>query len=152
MVRLRAARPGVEPLPPHERTTWQGGLIAGWCGMRGIVTVATALALPRDFPQRDVILFTAFAVTLGTLLIQGLTLRPLVVALDVGEDDPVEAEVRTARAALAEAALDALEGRDDEDAVSLRGVFEKERRAASDADSGDGRARLSGKALRAAGC
>ena len=78
LVRWRNARAGAQPDVEEERVTWQGGLIIGWCGMRGIVIVATALALPAKFPQHDVILFTAFAVTLGTLLIQGLTLRPLV--------------------------------------------------------------------------
>ena len=51
-------------------------------GTRGIVTIATALALPQNFPERGMLLFAAFAVTLGTLLVQGLTLRPLVLALD----------------------------------------------------------------------
>ena len=45
-----------------------------WCGMRGIVTLAAAYALPEGFPYRDLILLTAFAVVLGSLLIQGLTL------------------------------------------------------------------------------
>ena len=57
--------------------------------------------------------------------------------------------MRTARAALAGAALDALGEREDEDAVGLRRRFEEERRAATDAESGDGRAKPSGKALLA---
>ena len=36
----------------------KGGLVVSWCGMRGIVTLATAFALPEDFPYRDLILFT----------------------------------------------------------------------------------------------
>ncbi|WP_174291742.1 cation:proton antiporter, partial [Sphingomonas bacterium] len=149
VIRWREGRPGAQPSPAYARSSWQGSAIAGWCGMRGIVTVATALALPRNFPQHDIILFTAFAVTLGTLLIQGLTLRPLVLALDIDEEDPVEEEVRTARATLAEAGLDMLADRDDEDALALRHRFEEERRAAVEADNGDGRATLSGKVLRA---
>ena len=39
---------------------WRSGLLVGWCGMRGIVTVAAALALPENFPERDLLLFTAF--------------------------------------------------------------------------------------------
>ena len=54
-----------------------------WCGMRGIVTLAAALAIPTTrsdgsaFPCRDLVLFTAFSVVLGTLVLQGMTLRPL---------------------------------------------------------------------------
>src|SRR4029453_13169862 len=61
--------------------------LVGWCGMRGIVTLATALALPTGadglvaFPYRDLILFTAFAVVLVTLVVQGLTLRPVMMRL-----------------------------------------------------------------------
>jgi NhaP-type Na+/H+ or K+/H+ antiporter len=49
--------------------------------MRGIVTLAAAFALPEGFPYRDLMLLTAFAVVLGSLVIQGLTLRPLISAL-----------------------------------------------------------------------
>src|SRR4029453_1810350 len=48
------------------------GILLGWCGMRGLVTLATAMALPASFPQRDLILLTAFAVVLATLVVQGL--------------------------------------------------------------------------------
>jgi NhaP-type Na+/H+ or K+/H+ antiporter len=48
---------GRQPLRP----TFKGGLVVGWCGMRGIVTLATALALPDNFPHRDMIVFCAFA-------------------------------------------------------------------------------------------
>ncbi len=46
--------------------------------MRGLVTLATALSLPSTFPERDLIVLSAFAVVLGTLVVQGLTLRPLI--------------------------------------------------------------------------
>jgi CPA1 family monovalent cation:H+ antiporter len=65
--------------------------------MRGIVSLAAALALPPAFPYRDLIVLTAFAVVLGTLLIQGLTLKPLLRALDLDDDDPVGRELRAAR-------------------------------------------------------
>jgi NhaP-type Na+/H+ or K+/H+ antiporter len=61
-----APAPGDGPLP-----NWQTGLVIGWAGTRGLVTVATALALPQGFPERGMLLFAAFTVTLGTLLIQG---------------------------------------------------------------------------------
>ncbi|HEX3158463.1 MAG TPA: sodium:proton antiporter, partial [Gemmatimonadaceae bacterium] len=74
-----------------------GAAIVGWCGMRGTVTLATALALPIDFPFRDLILTTAFGVTLGTLVLQGLTLRPLLLRLRLQDDGSVDREVRLAR-------------------------------------------------------
>src|SRR5262245_57488556 len=65
-----ALRPGTTP-------TVAGGLLVSWCGMRGLVTLATAFALPPGFPGRDLIVLSAFCVVLGTLVIQGFTLRPL---------------------------------------------------------------------------
>ena len=72
--------------------------------MRGIVTLAAALALPDGsgvlpaFPYRDLIVLTAFAVVLGTLVIQGFTLRTLLTTLQLDDDGaPVEDEIRAAR-------------------------------------------------------
>src|SRR5262249_29352808 len=48
-------------------------VVIGWCGVRGLVTLATAFALPLDFPGRDPIVLAAFCVVLGTLVLQGLT-------------------------------------------------------------------------------
>ena len=70
--------------------------VVGWCGMCGAVTLAAALALPADFPQRDLILTTAFGVTLGTLVLQGLSLRPLLLRLRLEDDGTVDREVRLA--------------------------------------------------------
>jgi monovalent cation/hydrogen antiporter len=86
--------------------------VVGWCGMRGIVTLATALALPAGaegaaFPHRDLILFTAFSVVLGTLVVQGMTLRPLLNLLQLRDDGSVEREVRLARVETLRAALSA---------------------------------------------
>ena len=83
--------------------------MVSWCGMRGIVTLAAALALPDNFPYRDLLLFTAFSVVLGTLILQGLTLRPLMVALRFAGDRVIEDEVRSARAELTRAALQVIE-------------------------------------------
>jgi CPA1 family monovalent cation:H+ antiporter len=88
--------------------------VVAWCGMRGIVTLATALALPtggdgtQPFPFRDFILFTAFSVVLGTLVVQGLTLRPLMQWLGLRDDGSVDREVRLARAETTKAGLAAL--------------------------------------------
>jgi monovalent cation/hydrogen antiporter len=97
-------------LPPRvSPPTFQSGIIVSWCGMRGIVTLAAALALPDRFPYRDLLLFTAFAVVLGTLILQGLTFRPLMMALRFAGDRVIEDEVRLARAELTRAALQALD-------------------------------------------
>src|SRR6266516_8029747 len=65
--------------------------------MRGILSLAAAMALPPVFPYRDLIVLTAFSVVVGTLLIQGLTLKPLLRALDLHDDDPVGRERSAAR-------------------------------------------------------
>ena len=98
----------------------QGGLVVSWCGIRGIVTLATAFALPDDYPYRDQILLTAFAVVLGSLLIQGLTLRPLILALALKDDNPVEREVARGRAIGYRAALEEIDGDPSEAAEILR--------------------------------
>jgi CPA1 family monovalent cation:H+ antiporter len=59
------------------RPTVGSGLVISWAGMRGIVTLAAAMALPIEFPYRDPIALIAFSVVLGTLVVQGLTLKPL---------------------------------------------------------------------------
>ncbi|GMA15150.1 sodium:proton antiporter (plasmid) [Deinococcus metallilatus] len=106
--------------PSTAPPTAKGGLVIGWSGMRGIVTLATALALPQGFPERDFIQLTAFVVVLGTLVIQGLTLRPLLLLLQLPRDTTVETETSLARGAALKAALKALEGDDSEAAQRLR--------------------------------
>jgi CPA1 family monovalent cation:H+ antiporter len=106
------------------RPTVKGGLLISWCGMRGIVTLAAAFALPESFPYRDLILLTAFATVLGTLLIQGLTLRPLVLALQMDDGDPVSREVGLARTLAYRAALAAIDGDPTKEAKLLRYEYE----------------------------
>src|SRR4051812_7891484 len=131
-IRRGAAALGDGPLP-----SWRTGLIIGWAGTRGLVTVATALALPQTFPERGMLLFAAFTVTLGTLLIQGLTLRPLVIALRVPEDTTVEREVQHARFAIAQSALAALADEAGEEADMLRAKLQAESQTvAAEDDSG----------------
>lgn len=81
--------------------------VVGWCGMRGTVTLAAALALPTGFPYRDLILTTAFGVTLATLVVQGLTLRPLLLGLELKDDGSVDRETRLARVETLRAGLTA---------------------------------------------
>jgi CPA1 family monovalent cation:H+ antiporter len=97
VVRWRHRRFGFNPPRPMLRPTVGSGLVISWAGMRGILSLAAALALPPAFPFRGLIVFTAFAVVVGTLVIQGLTLKPLLRVLDLRDDDPVGREVSAAR-------------------------------------------------------
>lgn len=119
-LRILIAKGIYHPADPKVVSTGKGGLIVAWCGMRGLVTLATAFALPEHFPYRDFILFNAFAVVLGSLVIQGLTLRPLILLLDLRDDDPVGVEVARARAIAYRAALDAIDDDPSEEAEILR--------------------------------
>ncbi len=86
--------------------------VAAWAGMRGVVTVATALALPAltdqggVFPRRAEIVIVGLACVLATLVVQGLTLAPLVRALKVGSEVDSTQEVVELRRRAAAAALD----------------------------------------------
>lgn len=111
------------------------GVLVSWCGMRGLVTLATALALPDDFPARDVIVLSAFAVVLGTLIVQGLTMRPLIGWLDIAPDSSMDDELRRVRQALLREALTTLEGRTGDAAEALRIDF-TQALARSSADEG----------------
>ena len=111
----------------------KGALAIGWSGMRGIVTLAAALALPGTFPNRDFVQFCAFVVVLGTLLFQGLTLGPLVRWLRLPVDDTVQEELGTARAAALKATLEALESDHSAAAERLRTQY---REALSKAKAG----------------
>ena len=81
------------------------GVLVSWCGMRGLVTLATAFALPEDFPKRDVIVLAAFTVVLGTLVLQGFTIRPLIALLKIAPDNSLDHDVDVTRRAMLEAAL-----------------------------------------------
>jgi CPA1 family monovalent cation:H+ antiporter len=103
----------------------KGGLLVGWAGMRGIVTLAAAMALPADFPGRGFIQLTAFVVVLGTLVIQGLTLRPLLLLLRLPQDDIVAAELHFARKTALKAAIAALGTDDSPAATRLRHEYQE---------------------------
>ena len=89
-----------DPIPPASVI-----VILGWAGMRGAVSLAAALALPRGFPERDLLVFLAFVVILATLVGQGLTLPLLIRSLGVGDDGSAAHEEVHAREAANEAAL-----------------------------------------------
>lgn len=115
LARWKLGRFGSGKGRPLTMPTAGGALVASWCGMRGIVTLAAAMALPDGsagaaFPFRDLILFCAFAVVLVTLIVQGMTLRPLMMWVGLKDDGVVDQEVRLARVETARAALRALDG------------------------------------------
>src|SRR6185369_5595353 len=99
-----------EPAPAEGEA-----FIMSWCGMRGIVSLAAALALPvtlangQPFPQRDLIIFLTFIVIAVTLVVQGLSLPPLIRGLKVGTDRSLHDEHRHARLALGAASLAAID-------------------------------------------
>ena len=107
---------------PAPATAGQA-LFVGWCGMRGFVTMATAFALPESFPQRDTVVLTAFCVVLATLVLQGLTLAPLVRLLKLDRRADADRELTSAHAALAQAALASIAGEDGPEAENLRYRF-----------------------------
>ena len=90
---------------------WRESAVASWAGMRGVVTVATALALPPTvdgggaFPGREEVVLVALLVVIVTLLVQGLTLAPLIRWLRVATDFDLRVDVRKLHRLAAEAAL-----------------------------------------------
>ncbi|MBV9811225.1 MAG: cation:proton antiporter, partial [Acetobacteraceae bacterium] len=120
LIQLKNRRIGPGPHQPAVLPTAATGLVISWAGMRGVVTLATALALPDSFPQRPLLLFAAFVVVLGTLVLQGLTLPALIRHLRMPSDDTVESEVRLARARTAESGLAALRTAEAPYAEALR--------------------------------
>jgi CPA1 family monovalent cation:H+ antiporter len=98
--RCRLPRPG-----------WRQLVLLSWAGMRGVDSLAAALALPfvtqngDPFPERGLIVFITFSVILGTLVLQGLSLPPLIRWLKIVEDHSLEDEERQARLKANEAAL-----------------------------------------------
>jgi len=107
LARLRRVTRERNPMPPRAQI-----FIVGWTSMRGVVSLATALALPlvtatgQPLPYRGEIILVSFVVILTTLLVQGLSIAPLARLLGLsGTDETAERESQLARRAAAEAAL-----------------------------------------------
>lgn len=108
-------RPGVAPRGRTPRQRWLLPLLLGWTGMRGVVSLAAALAIPvtlsngAAFPHRSLILFITFVVILLTLVVQGLTLPGIIrrsrLFEIVAHEDPEEVMLRRVRQELHEHAL-----------------------------------------------
>ena len=110
---------------------WRGGLVLGWSGMRGVVTLAAAQSLPEDIPYRPQLVLIAFTVAVSTLLIQGSTLPLLIRAtgirgVDVPEDQRELAglldEITEKGLSVLEKPGDVVEGVDDVDPDVLERV------------------------------
>ena len=96
-----------DPLPPARAI-----FVVGWTGMRGVIALAAALSLPETlangdpFPERNLIIFLTFSVILVTLVLQGLTLPPLIRALGLaGTGGAMDSERKEARRIMLETAL-----------------------------------------------
>jgi Na+/H+ antiporter len=100
-----------------RRVGWRQRLVVGWSGLRGAVSLAAALALPTGFPERDLLIFLTLAVIFATLVVQGLTLPPLIRLLGVHDDGQGDREELHARKAATEAAIAHLRGLAEEDGV-----------------------------------
>jgi NhaP-type Na+/H+ or K+/H+ antiporter len=118
----------------REPISWRLAALEGWSGMRGFVTLATAIALPASFPQRDLAVLTAFSVVLVTLVLQGPTLAPLIRVLKLDRGDALKDEVANGRSRLADAALVALENESGREAENLRDVYLIQRDSLNDPD------------------
>jgi Na+/H+ antiporter len=152
----RRFRRGSRTVPASERC------IMSWCGMRGIVSLAAALGLPvavpggAPFPQRDLIIFLTFVVIAVTLVLQGLTLGPLIRRLKVGTDPSAHDEEACARQALSEAAVAAIDRAAREEnapaglADRLRAEFSEDLAVPSPHGHADGRPGLARELRRAA--
>src|SRR5438445_8208933 len=138
VARLKNRWFGVALTPGTAPPTVAGGLLVSWCGMRGLVTLATAFALPPGFPGRDLIVLCAFCVVLGTLVIQGFTLRPLLARLGFEADGGVGREISRGRLAIMQAALDTLAGERSPAAVAVREGYVAAREVAASPDEPQG--------------
>jgi len=126
--------------------------VVGWTGMRGVVALAAAIALPEvlsdgsPFPQRNLIIFLTFCVILVTLVLQGLTLPPLIRALGLAGQAGTEDEEQEARRVITSSALNHLENARGQDLADFAAVYDDlshryTRRLASlskENDAGDG--------------
>ena len=113
-------------------TSTREAILISWCGMRGLVTLATAFALPSTFPHRDVIVLTAFIVVLGSLMLQGLTVGLLIRLLRLEPDTSLETEISKARGAMVDAAIERLRDQTGDAADAVRAEYEAMRAIARD--------------------
>jgi Na+/H+ antiporter len=113
---------GARILVPTRRThqylpPWKNVAIVSWAGMRGVYSLAAALSVPlltkdgSPFPERGLIIFVTFCVIFGTLVMQGLSLPPIIRYLNISDDHTLQDEERHARLHANRAALNAISQR-----------------------------------------
>ncbi|PAZ17688.1 Na+/H+ antiporter [Streptomyces sp. SA15] len=129
----------------EDNPTWKGPFVIAWAGMRGVVSLAIAFSIPltmhggEPFPERNLILFLTFTTVIGTLVLQGLTLPPLIRLLklpgrDAQAETLAEANAQAQASRAAERRLDELLS-DEHNALPgpladrLRAVLERRRNA-----------------------
>ena len=109
--------------------------VVGWTGMRGVVALAAAISLPEmlesgaEFPQRNMMIFLTFCVIFVTLVLQGLTLPPLIRTLGLAGAETGNPEESAARRAMIEAAIAYLERAREDCVPADMGVFDEMIRA-----------------------
>ncbi|MGW0395992.1 Na+/H+ antiporter [Streptomyces sp. NPDC003042] len=94
----------------EPETNWKAPVIVGWAGMRGVVSLAIAFSVPMSVPHRNLILYLTFTTVIGTLVVQGLTLPPLIRLLklppkDVRAETLAEAQAQSQASRAAEERL-----------------------------------------------
>jgi monovalent cation/hydrogen antiporter len=129
--------------------SWRSVSVVAWTGMRGVISLAAALALPdqtasgASFPGRDLIIFLTFCVILATLVVQGLSLPAVIRALGLEDDGIGEKEETHGRIKVADAALERLgqlEGEDwvrEDTAERVRGLYNYRRNRFASRFDGD---------------
>jgi monovalent cation/hydrogen antiporter len=129
--------------------SWRPVSIVAWTGMRGVISLAAALALPFQtasgvqFSERGLIIFLTFCVILATLVVQGLSLPALIRALGLEDDHIGDKEETHGRIGVADAALERLEELTEEDwvredtAERVRGLYNYRRNRFASRFDGD---------------
>jgi CPA1 family monovalent cation:H+ antiporter len=114
-----------EPMPPTRNT-----FVLGWTGMRGVISLAAAISLPTTlgggtaFSQRSLITFLAFSVILVTLVLQGLTLPPLIRKLGLAGATGTDGEEQEARRTILESAINYLETARKNDGSRFEAIYD----------------------------
>jgi CPA1 family monovalent cation:H+ antiporter len=148
---LRLLVPSVQRRDPASARV---STLVSWCGMRGVVSLAAALALPaalpsgEPFPQHDLVILLTFGIVFVTLVGQGLTLPALISALGIKSDTGAQTEAQIAREAMRRAAVDAVNklvaehGLPAQEAVAVKRFFNSRSRRSDGALTPDSEARL----------
>lgn len=122
---LRTMRPWLHRKAPEVFVPNRSiGVLISWCGMRGLVTLATAFALPEEFPGRDQIVMIAFIVVLGTIAIQGFSLRSLIAYLNIPKDASEALQIKELCSAMLSAAIATLAAKEGDTADAVRKEYE----------------------------